>query len=595
MNEMQWFKDRLSRFSSARRWLLNAALAYRLGTVALVGGVLALLLLSGWLPGPLVNLALFGMLVLFLLGLAIVLLLRWTRFRSPLVEAFQIEKLAGGLNSRVISSWDFLTVGLDSPLTRRVVQQARADLEAPHEKRLDRAARDRRRLWFAGVLVVFIGLGLTPCFSFGRVAGNFRNSLFDFLYPLRFSVFPEPGTHIFRVGQQVEVGVLLPGRPDVLTYLVALEGKEEKLTLLPWQEGRSATTLTSDAETEMHLRFDLAGRRTEEITLVFTNPPTLVNMQTELVYPAYTRLLPRSLDGVQQRLLALAGTQITLGFTFSKELQEAVLIWEGEDAPPLPLSVVGRYATVNLLHRLPRKARLQVRDVHGFEMETPLLIDFDVQTDEKPVVLLPRHLKEDMPLLAEGTKLFGFGAQATDDFGITRVVLRWQKATVDNPNAVQDRGEVERLISPVQPKVLVNYEKVFGGMELRPGDRISFTVEAYDNLTPKPQMTVSRRCSFFVYQEALSGLNIKELGLGNPMDPGQARIPKATRATTVKAPEGLRTKENVWNQFEAPLTTGTLPPTVRGEHGQATRDYFRLLSTLKDPEAQPAPKEPKKP
>ena len=70
------------------------------------------------------------------------------------------------------------------------------------------------------------------------------------------------------------------------------------------------------------------------------------------------------------------------------------------------------------------------------------------------------------------------------------------------------------------------------------------------------------------------------------MEAGRERIPKSTRATTVKAPEGLRTKENVWNQFEASITTGARPPTVRGEHGQATRDYFRLLSTLKEQEAQ---------
>jgi hypothetical protein len=319
--------------------------------------------------------------------------------------------------------------------------------------------------------------------------------------------------------------------------------------------------------------------------LIFTTPPNLLNMQTELIYPAYTRLLPRSLEGVQQRLLALPSTRVTLGFTFSKDLQEAVINWDGEDAPPLPLEVVGRFAAINLLHQQRRTVRLQVKDIHGFQLETPLLIDFEVQNDEKPMVLLPRHLKEDMPLLEEGAKLFGFGAQASDDFGITRVILKWQKSTVENATTVLDRGEVERLISPVQPKVLVNYDKVFAGLGLKPGDRISFVVEAHDNLAPgKPQVTVSRRCSFFVYQEGLGGLAIKELGLGAGFEPGQERIAKSTRATSVKAPEGLRTKEQVWNQFEGTVSTGTRPPTVRGEHGQATRDYFRLLSTLKEPE-----------
>ncbi len=286
-------------------------------------------------------------------------------------------------------------------------------------------------------------------------------------------------------------------------------------------------------------------------------------------------------------MLALPGTRITLGFTFTKDLQEATITWD--DGSRLPLEVVGRYATINLLHRERRTARVQVKDIHGFTMENEVLIDFDVQNDEKPVVLLPRHLKAEMPFLEEGAKLFGFGVQASDDFGITRVVLKWRKTTLDNQSTVLDRGDVERLISPVQPKVLVNYDKVFAGLGLRPGDRISFEVEAYDNRAPTEggiQKTTSRSCWLYVHQEALGGLAIKELGLGTGFESGQERIAKSTRTTSVKAPEGLRTKEQVWNQYEAPITTGTRPQTVRGEHGQATRDYFRLLSTLKEPEAQ---------
>jgi hypothetical protein len=590
MHERQWFLQRLRRFSRARRRLLNAALAYRLAFLGLAAGVLALLFLGGLLPGALVNLILFGILALFLLGLVIRLATRWRRFRSPLEEAFVIEGLAGDLNSRVVSSWDFVTAGPDTPLTRRVIEQARLDLQAAVETRLDRHRRNEALFRLLAMLAVF--LSLSPSFGLSQVLHNAWLCWREVFHPLRYRIFPEPGPHVHRVHDQVAVGIELLGRDDVPTRLITVDGNQETQVALDGGQQRTAT-VSRDAEAEVRLHFDVAGRRSDAITLIFTNPPVLVNMQTELVYPAYTRLLPRSLEGVQLRLLALAGTQITLGFTFSKDLQEARLVWDDESE--MPLSVVGRYATVNLLHRLPRKARLQVRDVHNLEMEAPLLIDFEVQADEKPVVLLPRHLKEDIPLLEEGVKLFGFGAQATDDFGITRVVLRWQKSTVDNPNAVQDRGEVERLISPVQPKVLVNYEKVFAGLALKPGDRISFMVEAHDNLTPRPQVAVSRRCSFFVYQEALGGLNIKELGLGAAQELGQERIPKATRATTVKAPEGLRTRENVWNQFEAPITTGTRPPTLGGEHSQATRDYFRLLSTLKDPEAQPPAKGSQKP
>jgi hypothetical protein len=223
---------------------------------------------------------------------------------------------------------------------------------------------------------------------------------------------------------------------------------------------------------------------------------------------------------------------------------------------------------------------LQVRDRDGFALDAPLVIDFELQIDEKPQLFLPRHLKEEMPMLEAVAKQFGFGAQAQDDYGVTRLVLKWQKGTVDNATTILDRGEVERLISPAQLRTVVSFEKVFATMDLKPGDKVTFVVEASDNRAPDRQVTVSRRCSFFVFQEELGDLAIKELGFGNG-DFNRERIAKSTRATAVKEPEGLETKELVKNEFEAKVTSSTRAPTVHSEHGQATRDYFRLLSGVK--------------
>jgi hypothetical protein len=151
---------------------------------------------------------------------------------------------------------------------------------------------------------------------------------------------------------------------------------------------------------------------------------------------------------------------------------------------------------------------------------------------------------------------------------------------------VTARGEIERLISPPSPRAVVNFEKPFEGFGLRPGDLITFWVEAQDNRAPKKQSTLSRRCSFFVYQKDLGDLTVRELGFGADAL-ARERIARSTRATAVKEPEGLRTREMVRNEFEAKVTSGTQAPAVRGEHAQATRDYFRLLSGVKAPEPEP--------
>src|SRR5436190_20808550 len=104
MTDRTAFETRLRRFSRARRGLLNAMLSYRLGILALGAGVVGLLLLSGWLPGVLVNLGLFAALALWLLVLSVLWLVRRVRFRGCPDEASQVEVLAGNLNSPVASA-----------------------------------------------------------------------------------------------------------------------------------------------------------------------------------------------------------------------------------------------------------------------------------------------------------------------------------------------------------------------------------------------------------------------------------------------------------------------------------------------------------
>lgn len=577
------FEPRLSRFSAFRRRLLNAALAYRYGAIALGTGAVALVLLAGWLPGAFLNLALAGFWLALLTVLAVRFLIRRERFRSWLDEAFHMELLAGNLNSRLVSAWDFLELKIATPLTNLVIDRAKVDLQTDFESKLDRTDRDVRRKWFAIALAVFVIIGLTPWFGFAKVADNLRHSWLaarDYLFPVQFVMEPAAGRHIHRLGEKVDISLQFARRGYRDVTLVRQSGDEPATeTSLPVDaDNRVATQLTSDAEAEYSLHFAFGERRSDEVRLVFTTAPTLVNMQTELIYPTYTAQLPRQLEGVQQRLLALPGTRITIGFTFSKDLETAGITWD--DGQELPLETVGRFASITLTHNQARQAKLQVRDVHGLAMDYPLLIDFELQNDEKPQLFTPRHLKEDMPMLPDGLPLFGFGVRAQDDYGVTRCLLRWQKSTVDSPTAIQDQGEVERIISPSQRNAVLNFEKIFEGLALKPGDKLSFDVEVYDNRAPDKQVTRSRKFSLFIYQQELDSLSIKELGFGQSRELAEGRIAKSTRATTVKAPEGLRSREQVWNEFQGTVNSNTQTPAVRGEFGQATQDYFRLLSKV---------------
>jgi hypothetical protein len=588
------FEQRIQQFSTARRIIENTTLLLRLGSLGLACGALSLVVLSGWMPNAFVNMTLFMAAAIYLLSLLILLLARWERFRSFLAEAFEMERLAGGLNSRIVSALDFLHSNWQTPLTVAVVERAGSDLQQRFEDNIDLTERNQRGKHFAACLVVFIALGCTPWFGFGRLTANFSdswNAVYEFMFPVEYEVIPGYGRHVRLLGKEFKVGLRFTRRGFARVSLVMTHPEGEERMVLSVKDGRAAHTLTSDVEKAYKLHFEFGERKTEGLDLIFTTRPSLANMQTELVYPSYTRMLPRTLEGIQQRLLALTGTRISLGFTLSKELESAVITWE--DGEELPLEVLGRFATVSLMHSKARSASFQVEDVHGFELEYPLLIDFEIQRDEKPRLYLPRHVKDEMAFLGEGASMFGFGVRMQDDYGITRSILKWQKSTVDNPTSIIDRGEIERLISPPRRKAVVSYEKIFASLSLKPGDRITFQVEAHDNRAPDRQVTKSRRSSFFIYQEDLGGLSIAELGFGSGAQLARGRIAKSRKGTLVREPAGLRNKEKFQNEFDTTITTSTRAPSVRGEHSQATKDYFRLLSNLSyEKEKKEVPKAP---
>ena len=68
----------------------------------------------------------------------------------------------------------------------------------------------------------------------------------------------------------------------------------------------------------------------------------------------------------------------------------------------------------------------------------------------------------------------------------------------------------------------------------------------------------------------------------------------ARRAWVCTSPDGLRTKEQVKNEFLGDVKTATQAPVTRGEFGRATQDYFRVLAgaSYEDAPSRPAAQPP---
>jgi RNA polymerase sigma factor (sigma-70 family) len=118
----------------------------------------------------------------------------------------------------------------------------------------------------------------------------------------------------------------------------------------------------------------------EPMKPALTSAPMIENMQIELVYPLDTRKKPQEIKGIQDRITAMAGTRVNLGFVFTQPLKSAVLTFD--DQTRMPLDVVGRFASVSFVHSQARRAKLQVEDVNGLALEKPHAMEFGFMAGE---------------------------------------------------------------------------------------------------------------------------------------------------------------------------------------------------------------------
>jgi hypothetical protein len=557
------FEARLGRFGRVRRAVKNGAMAYGTGVLALGVGVGALILLRGWTwsSSPFVNAGIdaipTAIAAILLVWLLARLVRRWERRRNTLSEAFHAEELEGDLNSRLVSAADFLDWPQRTSLTDVVIEKAIRDLERPFENRLDHRARNRVRWQFAGALAIFVLLGLTPWFGFKRVGNTVRlcaANLREFLLPTRFEVFP--GNKVFLIGAKADAGLQFTRfrypRVTMLTEHAEQDGVTTNI-LTVTASGRAAESLQPTVERQYRIRFAFGNRVTEPMLLTFTTSPMIENMQVELVYPRYTRLMPNEIEGVVDRVTAIGGTRVNLGYVFTKPLKSAVLTFEdGTNSMRMPLDVVARFASVSFVHSRESRAQLQVEDIHGFGLDNPQAIEFGLTADNPPKIFPSAFLKQDMPCTIEDLAGFTFGARVEDDFGASRCRVTWQQSTAEDPNREIPGEPVERVFIPPRPTVVATFENIFRDqaqalMEKGPqGNVFKFQIEAFDNREPKPQMTVSLPFSIFIKQQmdvvGLAGSGMDISGGGRFNRGGQ----KATRRVGQReGPRGIGMPEKL--------------------------------------------------
>ncbi len=179
-------------------------------------------------------------------------------------------------------------------------------------------------------------------------------------------------------------------------------------------------------------RFELGDGVTRDFAVTAVPRPTVGDMACEQVFPAYTGLKPvaRSLGD----LTLLAGSVLKLKFTATKDLQSAAiqLVGLGRELPLALDPQVPR--TLEGVIAIPARGltgfQVHMVDTENMESRDSAVYRVDILPDKVPVVRLTYPDRKEELVTRHATMLLAF--EATDDFRIRKVRLKYKASSVDN-------------------------------------------------------------------------------------------------------------------------------------------------------------------
>ncbi len=341
----------------------------------------------------------------------------------------------------------------------------------------------------------------------------------EFASPPPFHLGIQPGSCTVLRGDSLAVTVTATGNvPDEITLERLERGKvaSEPVTLKVQQEG--VFRYTYRAVTASFIYWAHSGRvKSERYEVSVRELPAVRALSVRLVYPRYTGKSEQKLEENIGDVSALYGTTAHLRIAATKSLTKAFLEnFEGKPpvqgdetavkADTLPLVVEGMRASGKFRVLKSGYYRIRLLDNENLSDRDPILYRVTVRPDEVPVVSLIEPSR-DLDVAA-GVQV-PVVSEATDDYGLTRMRLRYYRTSVFEP----DTGDIplskfKQIDLPYesidQAKIRSEYKWDLTPLNMLPEDQVEFFIEVWDNDAlkgPKRAESIHRVLRFPSLQE----------------------------------------------------------------------------------------------
>ena len=201
--------------------------------------------------------------------------------------------------------------------------------------------------------------------------------------------------------------------------------------------------------------------------------PIAGDLSVTYLYPAYMGLPPRTEEGTAGDLRAPRGTEVRIAARADRDLSQAFALVNGtavelEATGPGHRQLAGTFALVQA-----GQWNLRFADARGRTIAQGPSRPIEIVADQAPQVSIDAPKQAVLEVDPQGRVQVGWSA--ADDYGLTEVTLLWQRA-----GAKEERVVLQTPASPAR-RLRGAYTWEIAPLHLRPGDRVSYHLEAKDN------------------------------------------------------------------------------------------------------------------
>jgi len=333
----------------------------------------------------------------------------------------------------------------------------------------------------------------------------------DFEPPAPFSLSIQPGNVRLVRGDSLIVNVTASGEAPVSIVLERLEKGKNASEPIEIKGEAGGYRYTYRGITSSFTYWAHEGRvKSETCEAQVQELPGVRFLSVRLTPPAYTGLSEQVLEENVGDVAAVTGTHAKLSLSATKSLKDAKIEFlkpefVGTDSEQVRasrnLTLDGSRASTEFTIDESGYYRLQLTDQEGLTNRDAILYRITARPDEPPLISLvePSHDLD----IAAGVSV-PVVAEAVDDFGFTRMALRYYRTTAFE--AAEAQNDESQYKSQQISMRVVEAGKAFSEMlwdmtplDLLPEDQVSFFVEVWDNDAihgPKRARTETRLLRF---------------------------------------------------------------------------------------------------